>query len=133
MRQLASHVQRLATVFSALAVLFGTHAYAANPDDIYLIEMVAFVDDRATGRDAASGAPGSERWRKPEELAYPGNLGFLSGGAQRVALAAQNAAGAGDMPLMQLLRVNDSAIDEIANKLRTRSPYRVIFEGSWLQ
>ncbi|NNC54195.1 MAG: hypothetical protein HKO07_00580 [Pseudomonadales bacterium] len=123
-----------AALFFCVLLSSANSSAASNPDDVYLIEMVAFVDGRATGRDAASNLPGSEQWRNPEQLSYPERLKFLRGNdSQRIELAAQSEAGDTAVPFMQLLRVSDSAIAEIANKLRTRSAFRVVFEGSWLQ
>ncbi|RZV48750.1 MAG: hypothetical protein EX270_13615, partial [Pseudomonadales bacterium] len=65
---------------------------------------------------------------------YPEQLAFLRGDAnQQVDLAALNESGNTALPFMQLLQMNDSTMAEIANTLRTRSAYRVVFEGSWLQ
>lgn len=112
---------------AALAILPASTANAVNAEDVYLIEFVVFVDDRATRRDEGGLAPGDEQWRNPELLAYPEKLAFLRSADQPVTSAP------GEPPLLQLLDVPGSEISAIANTLRQRSRYRVLFEGSWLQ
>ncbi|MGB5324084.1 MAG: CsiV family protein [Pseudomonadales bacterium] len=122
-----------------VACMLGAGTSAAEHDDVYLIEMVVFADDRATGRDHASDAPGSEHWRNPDALAYPANLVFLRGeqsdidAAPDAQLAEDDMHSDRGMPLLQLLQVADSEISDVANHLRKRSRFRVLFEGSWLQ
>lgn len=115
----------LGLLFTGLAGIATPIVQAADPDDIYMVEIVVFVDDRATGYEASN----SEQWRNPGALGYPDRLAFLRGDSSEPSAIANPA----EPQLMQLLRIPDSEIDAIADHLRKRSRFRVLFEGSWLQ